>query len=35
MLNQSRRPTWDDLHDRPASARWPDELPGAGWDYGG
>ncbi len=24
----------DDLHDRLARTRWPDELPGAGWDYG-
>lgn len=24
----------DDLHDRLDRARWPDELPDAGWDYG-
>jgi pimeloyl-ACP methyl ester carboxylesterase len=24
----------DDLADRLALTRWPDELPGAGWDYG-
>jgi pimeloyl-ACP methyl ester carboxylesterase len=24
----------DDLRDRLAKSRWPDELPGAGWDYG-
>jgi len=24
----------EDLRDRLASTRWPDELPGAGWDYG-
>jgi epoxide hydrolase len=24
----------DDLHDRLARTRWPDQLPGAGWDYG-
>src|SRR5262245_27145893 len=24
----------DDLRDRLASTRWPDELPGVGWDYG-
>ncbi|WP_030442570.1 epoxide hydrolase family protein [Actinoplanes subtropicus] len=24
----------DDLHDRLARTRWPDELPDAGWDYG-
>ena len=24
----------DDLHERLARVRWPDELPGAGWDYG-
>ncbi len=24
----------DDLQDRLARTRWPDELPGAGWDYG-
>jgi pimeloyl-ACP methyl ester carboxylesterase len=24
----------DDLHERLARTRWPDELPGAGWDYG-
>jgi pimeloyl-ACP methyl ester carboxylesterase len=24
----------DELHDRLARTRWPDELPGAGWAYG-
>ncbi len=24
----------DDLRDRLARTRWPDEMPGAGWDYG-
>jgi epoxide hydrolase len=24
----------DDLHDRLAQTRWPDELPGVGWAYG-
>ncbi|MBM4830722.1 MULTISPECIES: epoxide hydrolase family protein [Actinomycetes] len=24
----------DDLADRLARTRWPDEIPGAGWDYG-
>jgi pimeloyl-ACP methyl ester carboxylesterase len=24
----------DDLHDRLARTRWPDELPGVGWDHG-
>ncbi|MFL5493391.1 MAG: epoxide hydrolase N-terminal domain-containing protein [Gemmatimonadales bacterium] len=24
----------DELRDRLARTRWPDELPGAGWDYG-
>src|SRR5690349_13090459 len=24
----------DELHRRLDAARWPDELPGAGWDYG-
>jgi pimeloyl-ACP methyl ester carboxylesterase len=24
----------DDLHDRLARIRWPDELPGVSWDYG-
>ncbi|KAB8192005.1 alpha/beta fold hydrolase [Nonomuraea phyllanthi] len=24
----------DDLHDRLARTRWPDELPGVGWTYG-
>ena len=24
----------DDLHDRLDRVRWPDELPGVGWDLG-
>lgn len=24
----------DDLHQRLAQTRWPDEIPGSGWDYG-
>jgi epoxide hydrolase len=24
----------DDLHDRLGRTRWPDELPGVGWEYG-
>jgi epoxide hydrolase len=24
----------DDLRERLARTRWPDELPGVGWDYG-
>jgi hypothetical protein len=24
----------DDLRDRLARTRWPDELPGVGWSYG-
>jgi epoxide hydrolase len=24
----------DDLRDRLARTRWPDEIPGGGWDYG-
>jgi epoxide hydrolase len=24
----------DDLHDRLARTRWPDELPGVGWERG-
>ena len=24
----------DDLQRRPANTRWPDEVTGAGWDYG-
>src|SRR5690242_10191385 len=24
----------DDLRDRLTRTRWPDELPGVGWDYG-
>jgi hypothetical protein len=24
----------DDLRDRLARTRWPDQIPGAGWDYG-
>ena len=24
----------DDLRDRLVRTRWPDELPGVGWDYG-
>lgn len=26
--------TLDDLNERLARTRWPDEVPGAGWDYG-
>src|SRR5947209_18717175 len=26
--------TLDDLRDRLARTRWPDEIPGSGWDYG-
>src|SRR6516164_5479285 len=26
--------TLDDLHDRLSRTRWPDEVEGAGWDYG-
>jgi pimeloyl-ACP methyl ester carboxylesterase len=26
--------TLDDLHERLARTRWPDEVQGAGWDYG-
>lgn len=26
--------TLDDLHERLARTRWPDELPGLGWSYG-
>ena len=26
--------TLEDLKDRLARTRWPDEIPGAGWDYG-
>ncbi len=26
--------TLDNLHERLASTRWPDEVEGAGWDYG-
>jgi hypothetical protein len=26
--------TLDDLHNRLAHTRWPDEIEGAGWDYG-
>jgi hypothetical protein len=25
---------FDDLRERIARTRWPDELPGVGWDYG-
>ena len=28
------QPDLDDLAGRLARTRWPDELPGAGWDYG-
>ncbi|HET7036710.1 MAG TPA: epoxide hydrolase [Thermomicrobiaceae bacterium] len=28
------QPTLDDLRDRLARVRWPDEVEGAGWDYG-
>jgi epoxide hydrolase len=24
----------DDLHDRIAATRWPDDLPGVGWSRG-
>ena len=24
----------DDLHERLANTRWPDQLPGVGWAYG-
>jgi len=27
-------PVLTDLRDRLARTRWPDEIPGAGWDYG-
>src|SRR5437660_12510978 len=26
--------TLDDLHERLARTRWPDEVEGTGWDYG-
>ena len=26
--------TLDDLHERLARTRWPNEVEGAGWDYG-
>jgi pimeloyl-ACP methyl ester carboxylesterase len=29
-----RQADLDDLNDRLARTRWPDELPGAGWSYG-
>ena len=28
------QPAVDDLRDRLARTRWPDEIPGANWDYG-
>ena len=28
------QPDLDDLQERLARVRWPDELPGAGWEYG-
>ena len=28
------QPVLDDLHYRLAYTRWPDEIEGAGWDYG-
>jgi pimeloyl-ACP methyl ester carboxylesterase len=28
------QPVLDDLHERLAHTRWPDEIAGAGWDYG-
>jgi pimeloyl-ACP methyl ester carboxylesterase len=28
------QPDLDDLRDRLARTRWPDQLPGVGWDYG-
>jgi len=24
----------DDLRDRLAQTRWPDQIPGSGWEYG-
>ena len=24
----------DDLQERLESVRWPDQIPGSGWDYG-
>ena len=32
--SRSRRPTWTTSTHRLARTRWPDELPGVGWDYG-
>ena len=29
-----RQADLDDLRDRLARTRWPDQVPGAGWDYG-
>ena len=31
---QIPQPDLDDLRDRLARTRWPDELPGLGWSYG-
>ena len=31
---QVAQPTLDDLRERLARMRWPDEVQGAGWDYG-
>jgi hypothetical protein len=31
---QVAQSTLDDLHERLARTRWPDEVEGAGWDYG-
>lgn len=28
------QPVLDDLHERLVRVRWPDEVDGAGWDYG-
>src|SRR5215212_6379426 len=29
-----QQPVLDDLQERLARTRWPDELPGVGWSYG-
>ncbi len=31
---QVAQPALDDLGERLARTRWPDEVEGAGWDYG-